>query len=208
MSKWFRLFSLHNDRGAKYVDLFAICYHGRDLYANKFIVDHFRDMTDCFYAESMVTILLANNFNYVLKVARIFWWTRSQKVFDEPVFLPVVSMLLTLPIYHKKKSANGNRSPKYIRYIKYKVYTYSLNFILVTGRRCKICIFTYTDCPHLNKQKKLPQSLQLLPPKLKKNASDTLLRQTTKSTTKTKISLLEVSIVMPCCSWSEFFVIQ
>ena len=130
MSKWFRLISLHNDRRVKYVDLFAICYHGWDLYANKFIVDHFRDMTDCFCAESMVTILLANNFNYVPKVARIFWWTRSQKVFDEPVLVPVLSMLLSIPIYNLKKSANGNRSPRNIRYIKYEVYTYGLNFMI------------------------------------------------------------------------------
>lgn len=132
---------------------------------------------------------------------------RSQEFFDErchkkfsmnPFFLPVVSMLLTISIYNLKKSADGNRSPKNIRYIKYNAYTYSLNFISVTGRRCRKYTFTYTDCPHLNKQKKLPQSLQLLPPKLKKNASDTRLRQTTKSTTKTKRSLLEVSIVMPC----------
>ena len=131
---------------------------------------------------------------------------RSQEFFDErghkkfsmnQFYLPAVSMLLTISIYHIKKSANGNRSPRNIRYIKYNVYTYSLNFVLVTGRICKKVIFTYTDCPHLNKQKKLPQSLQLLPPKLKKNASDTRLRQTTKSTTKTKRSLLEVSIVMP-----------
>ena len=191
-----------------YVDLFTICYHGWDLYANKFIVDHFRDMTDCFCAESMVTILLANHFNYVLKVARIFDIRGRKKFSMNQFFLPVLSMLLTIPIYNLKKSSNGNRSPKNIRYIKYNVYTCSLNFVLVTGRICKKVIFTYTDCPHLNKQKKLPQSLQLLPPKLKKNASDTRLRQTTKSTTKTKRSLLEVSIVMPCRSWSEFFVIQ
>ena len=131
---------------------------------------------------------------------------RSQEFFDErgykkfsmnQFFLPVVSTRLTIPIYNLKKSANGNRSPKNIRYITYKEYTYIINFILVTRRRCKKCIFTYTDCPHLNKQKKLPQSLQLLPPKLKKNASDPRLRQTTKSTTKTKRSLLKVSIVMP-----------
>ena len=110
---------------------------------------------------------------------------RSQEFLDErghkkfsmyKFFLPVLSMLLTIPIYNLKKSANGNRSPKNIRYIKCEVYTYGLNFVLVTGRICKKAIFTYTDCPHLNKQKKLPQSLQLLPPKLKKNASDTRLR--------------------------------
>ena len=66
----------------------------------------------------------------------LIMFLRSQEFFDErghkkfsmnQFFLPVLSMLLTIPIYNLKKSANGNRSPKNIRYIKYSLYKYGLN---------------------------------------------------------------------------------